>query len=72
MSKTTSYQPSFADDSVNINGQNKASTVKMGETVYGNYNINSYEKELYDYVQKALPQLVQNLNTFSPETMQSY
>ncbi len=71
MSKTTSYQPSFANGSVNINGQNKASTVKRGETVYGNYNMNNYEKALYDYAQKTLPQLVQNVNTFSPETMQS-
>lgn len=71
MSKTTSYKPSYSNGSVSINGQNKASTVKNGNTVYGNYNMNDYEKELYDYVQKSLPQLVQNVNTFSPEVTKS-
>ncbi len=71
MSKTTSYKPSYSNGSVSINGQNKASTVKCGDTVYGNYNMNDYEKELYDYVQKSLPQLVQNVNTFSPEVTKS-
>lgn len=71
MSKTTSYKPSYSNGSVSINGQNKASTVKYGDTVYGNYNMNDYEKELYDYVQKSLPQLVQNVNTFSPEVTKS-
>lgn len=71
MSKTTSYKPSYSNGSVSINGQNKATTTKNGNTVFGNYNMNNYEKELYDYAQKTLPQLVQNVNTFSPETMQS-
>lgn len=71
MSKTTSYKPSYSNGSVSINGQNKTSTVKYGDTVYGNYRMNDYEKELYDYVQKSLPQLVQNVNTFSPEVTKS-
>lgn len=71
MSKTTSYKPSYSNGSVSINGQNKVSTVKYGDTVLGNYNMNNYEKELYDYVQKSLPQLVQNVNTFSPEVTKS-
>lgn len=71
MSKTTSYKPSYSNGAVSINGQNKAFTVKYGDTVYGNYNMNDYEKELYDYVQKSLPQLVQNVNTFSPEVTKS-
>lgn len=71
MSKTTSYKPSYSNGSVSINGQNKATTTKSGNTVFGNYNMNDYEKELYDYAQKTLPQLVQNVNTFSPETTKS-
>ena len=71
MSKTTSYKPSYSNGSVSINGQNKVSTVKYGDTVLGNYNMNNYEKELYNYVQKSLPQLVQNVNTFSPEVTKS-
>lgn len=71
MSKTSSYKPSYTSGSVSINGQNKATTTKSGNAVYGNYNMNDYEKELYDYAQKTLPQLVQNVNTFSPEVMQS-
>lgn len=71
MSKTSSYKPSYTSGSVSINGQNKATTTKSGNAVYGNYNMNDYEKELYDYAQKTLPQLVQNVNTFSPEAMQS-
>ena len=71
MSKTSSYKPSYTSGSVSINGQNKATTTKSGNAVYGNYNMNDYEKELYDYAQKTLPQLVQNVNTFSPEAMQA-
>ena len=71
MSKTSSYKPSYTSGSVSINGQNKATTTKSGNAVYGNYNMNDQEKELYDYAQKTLPQLVQNVNTFSPEVMQS-
>lgn len=71
MSKTSSYKPSYTSGSVSINGQNKATTTKSSNAVYGNYNMNDYEKELYDYAQKTLPQLVQNVNTFSPEVMQS-
>lgn len=71
MSKTTSYKPSYSNGSVSINGQNKVSTVKYGDTVFGNYKMNHYEKELYNYVQKSLPQLVQNVNTFSPEVTKS-
>ena len=40
MSKTSSYKPSYTSGSVSINGQNKATTTKSGNAVYGNYNMN--------------------------------
>ena len=69
MSKTTSYSIPYANGSYSINGQKKASTKKSNGTVYGNYDMNQYEKQLYDYAQKTLTEIVPNINTFSKDTM---
>ncbi len=69
MSKTTSYKPSYANGSYSINGKTKAQTYKDGDTVKSNYNMNKYEKSVYDYAQKNLAQILPQLNTFSPETL---
>ncbi len=69
MSKTTSYKPSYANGNYSINGKTKATTYKDGDTVKSNYNMNKYEKSVYDYAQKTLAQILPQLNTFSPETL---
>ena len=70
MSKTSSnYTVPYANGSYSVNGVTKATTKKSGGTVYGNYNMNSYEKALYNYAQKTLAQMVPNLNTFSDTTL---
>lgn len=68
MSKTSNNTP-YSNGSFSINGQTKATTVKNGGTVYGNYNMNQYEKALYDYAQKTLSEIVPDLNTFSNATL---
>ena len=70
MSKTsssTTYSVPYANGSYSINGEKKATTKKKGGTVYGNYEMNEYEKALYDYAQQTLAEVVPQMNTFSPE-----
>lgn len=69
MSKTTSYTIPYANGSYSLNGEKKASTKKRGSTVYGDYEMNEYEKALYDYAQKTLSEIVPNVNTFSANTL---
>lgn len=73
MSKTTSSskssQPQFSSTVYGLNGQNKASTQTIGNNVFTNYNMNEYEKSLYDYAQKTLSEIVPNVNVFSQQTM---
>ena len=71
MSKTTTYTMPYADGSYSINGETKATTKKSGGVVQGNYNMNEYEKALYDYAQKTLAQIVPNINTFSNDTLKN-
>lgn len=71
MGKTSSVNvatPSFANGSVSVNGVNKANVSKNGDTVKSNYNMNEYEKAVYDYAQKALAENLPNLNTFNSDT----
>lgn len=69
MSKTTNYTTPYANGSYSLNGEKKASTKKRGGTVYGDYEMNEYEKALYDYAQKTLAETVPNVNTFSTDTL---
>ncbi len=70
MSKQTTYS-AYPNGSYSVNGQKKASTKMSGNTVYGNYNMNDYEKALYDYSQKTLAEVVPKLNVFSNDTMKN-
>lgn len=69
MSKTTNYTTPYANGTYSLNGEKKATTRKIGSTVYGNYEMNEYEKALYDYAQKTLAEIVPNVNTFSGDTL---
>ncbi|MBQ3312075.1 hypothetical protein IJG72_08360 [bacterium] len=71
MSKTTSNSQNngnlYSSATHSLNGQAKTSTHKIGSHVFSNYNMNPYEKSLYDYSQKTLSEIVPNVNVFSPE-----
>lgn len=69
MSKQTSYTSSYPSGSYSINGKKKATTSMSGGTVHGNYNMDEYEKALYDYSQKTLADIVPQVNVFSNDTM---
>ncbi|MBR2525693.1 hypothetical protein IKE67_04440 [bacterium] len=68
-SSQTTYVAPLADGSYSINGVTKATTKRSGGTIKGNYNMNKYERALYDYAQKTLAEIVPNINTFSDNTM---
>ncbi len=69
LSSQQSYSVPYANGSFSVNGEKKATTKKNGNTVYGNYDMNEYEKALYDYAQKTLAEIVPNVNTFSADTL---
>jgi len=71
MGKTSSVSvatPSFSNGSISVNGVNKANVTKNGNTVNSNYNMNDYEKAIYDYAQKNLAENLPNLNVFNSNT----
>lgn len=71
MGKTSSANvaiPSFSNGSVSVNGVNKANISKNGDTINSNYNMNDYEKAIYDYAQKTLAEKLPNLNVFNADT----
>lgn len=68
-SSQTTYVAPLADGSYSINGVTKETTKRSGGTIKGNYNMNKYERALYDYAQKTLAEIVPNINTFSDNTM---
>lgn len=70
MSKTT--KPAYANGSYSLNGKTKATTYKSGDTVKSNYNMNNYEKTVYNYAQKTLAEILPQINTFSPETLKGF
>ncbi len=68
MGKTSSVNvatPAFSNGTVSINGTKKADISKKGNSVDSNYNMNDYEKTVYDYAQKSLAQNLPNLNVFN-------
>ena len=66
MGKSSSTNPTASQ--INVNGQTKANTYRVGDTMVSNYNMSDYEKSLYDYAQKTLSEIVPNVNTFSQST----
>ena len=58
---------SFSGGSVSVNGENRASTYKKGNTVYSNYNMPEVEKGIFDYAQNSLLTSLPKINEFSPE-----
>lgn len=72
MGKTTPKYPEFAGGQININGHNQTSTTRVGNDIVTDYNMNSSEKQLYDYSQKALANAVPQINSFLPETWDAF
>lgn len=68
MSKTSYYRQSTPNSNYSLNGKTKATTKRRGDTVYSNYNMNQYEKTVYDYAQKTLADIIPQINTFSQDT----
>lgn len=68
MGKKSSAAPAFYGGNVSINGQNKATVSKSGNTIYSNYNMSDAEKKIYDYAQSELSNNLENINVFSKET----
>ena len=71
MGKTSSVNvatPSFSNGSVSVNGVNKANVSKKGDTISSNYNMNDYEKAIYDYAQKTISEKLPELNVFNSDT----
>lgn len=67
MGKTSSVQvatPAFSGGSVSLNGKNKATVERKGNTIDSNYNMNDFEQAIYDYAQKNLAENLPNLNVF--------
>ncbi len=66
MGKTSTAK--YANGVVNINGAEKASHYKKGNTVYSNFNMNDTEKKIYDYSQNSFLENLPNINVFSADT----
>lgn len=72
MSKISTPTPPsqyYGGGQVSINGNPKATANFQGGMLNSNYNMNEYEKAIYEYSQSALAQMLPQLNTFSPEVM---
>ncbi len=67
MGKSSKY-PSYSSGSIYINGQNKATTSKNGNTVTTNYNMSEDERRAYEYAQKSFADSLSKVNVFDEDT----
>ena len=70
MGKSSKY-PSYSSGTININGQNKATTSKNGNNVITNYNMSDDEKRAYEYAQKSFADSLASVNVFDDATKQN-
>ncbi len=66
-----SSKPAYTNGVVTINGEEKASQYKQGNTVYSNYNMSDAEKKLYNYAQSSFLENLPKINVFSEETQKN-
>lgn len=66
-----SSYPAYSGGSVTLNGQEKASSYRKGNTVYTNYNMSDAEKKAFDYAQNSFAESLPKLNTFDANTRQN-
>ena len=57
-----SSKPAYSSGVVTINGEEKASQYKNGNTVYSNYNMSDAEKQIYDYAQNSFLENLPKVN----------
>ena len=62
---------SYANGVVSINGEQKASQKKIGDTVYSDYNMSDSEKKIYDFAQNSFLENLPNINVFSENTQKN-
>lgn len=68
MGKSSSKYPSYSSGTVSINGQNKATTYKNGNSIVSNYNMSDAEKKAYDYAQNSFADSLARVNVFDDTT----
>lgn len=56
---------------MSVNGSPKASTYKIGNNIFSNYNMSANEKKAYDYVQKSLADSLSSVNVFDENTQKN-
>lgn len=66
-----SSKPAYSSGVVTVNGQEKASQYKNGNTVYSNYNMSDAEKNIYDYAQNSFLENLPKINVFSEDTQKN-
>lgn len=72
MGKTSSTPvQKYSNGIVSINGEQKASQNKIGDTVYSNYNMSDAEKQIYDFSQNSFLENLPNINVFSEATQKN-
>ncbi len=71
MGKSTKKYPSYSSGTMSVNGSPKASTYKIGNNIFSNYNMSANEKKAYDYVQKSLADSLSSVNVFDENTQKN-
>lgn len=72
MGKTSSTPVQrYANGIVSLNGEQKATQNKIGDTVYSNYNMSDAEKQIYDFSQNSFLENLPNINVFSETTQKN-
>lgn len=72
MSKVSSADyPTYTGGQVSINNSPVASATLNNGVVSSNYNMSTNEKAMYDYAQSTLANILPQVNTFLPETLNS-
>lgn len=70
MSKVSSVDyPTYTGGQISINNTPVATTSLANGVLNSNYNMNNNEKAIYDYAQSTLANILPQVNTFSPDTL---
>ncbi len=71
MGKSSKATPQYSTGVVRVNGENKASHYKKGNTVYSDYKMSDNEKKIFDYAQNSFLQNLPNVNIFSEDVQKN-
>lgn len=70
MGKSSKY-PGYSGGTISVNGQQKASTYKVGNDIISNYNMSDAEKKAYDYAQNSFADSLSKVNVFDNNTQKN-